>query len=163
MKALFAKVGNIKAFPSSGVCRVEIEVPYEAFAQIVSALHEQQVLVTIAPPMDGPYGIRNGGSEERVVEPRKPEVPASHESHLGARAKWAVLRCKDEDFRDWLTATFNDLWVEERARCETAEEAAKWVICKICDIASRRELDTNTEAGARFDRMIRVPFARALR
>lgn len=147
MKALFAKVTNIKAFPSTGMARVEIEAPYEQFAAIVSMLHERQVLVTVAPKLDHPYGVIDGAAPE--VEP-----PAKHNTEtpaLGPLAKWAVMRCKDDEFVRWLEIEFPVK--------QYGEYSARELILKVCRIGSRKELDANDSAAEMFDRRFRKPFA----
>lgn len=147
MKALFAKVTNIKAFPSTGMARVEIEAPYEQFAAIVSMLHERQVLVTVAPKLDRPYGVIDGAAPEA-------EHPAKHNTEtpaLGPLAKWAVMRCKDENFLEWL-ATFPP-------HRKMDEAAARARILKACEIDSRKKLDQDPVTANCFDETFRRPFA----
>jgi hypothetical protein len=160
MKCLYAHVTNVKAYPSTGIARVEIEVPVEHFPVIVGLLMDKQVLVTIAPQMLGAYGVYDserisGGS----LPPPPPPAPPREE--LGARCKWAVMRCGEKTFQDWMLDRFPDLLSEETP--DEPEQTAKWLICRICGITSRKLLDENINAGKKFDEQIRTPFAESQR
>lgn len=159
MKALFARVSNIKSFPSTGSVRVEIEAPVEQFPSIVALLHNQAVLVTIAPKSLPPaYGVVDAPEEEADEEPAE-ETPRSS---MGARCKWAVMRCRDPLFQEWIVEEFfsicknGDLVVDSLSD----ESLARALILKVCGIESRNQLDTDSEAAKIFDEKIRVPFAR---
>jgi hypothetical protein len=78
------------------------------------------------------------------------------ESHVGPLAKWAVMRCKEESFQKWMSS-IHDLkfWLDG----PNPEEACKRIICVLCKIESRKQLDTNPEAARLFDLHIRNPYA----
>lgn len=149
MKALFAKVTNVKAFPSTGSVRVEIEAPVEQFPAIVALLHEREVLVTVAPKMARAYGVVDGNSSpsSTPVEPPKESI--------GPLCQWAVMRCKDERFLEWLEIVFPPK--------EYDQHSARDLILNVCEISSRKELDTNPRASDLFDERFRIPFALWLR
>lgn len=78
------------------------------------------------------------GDDELPVQQPKPKI--------GALCLLACQWCDSEDF--WIFAdVFN-------------EESAKEFILAACEIASRKELDTNPKAAANFERFIRKPFMR---
>lgn len=162
MRALFAKVTNIKSFPSTGSVRVEIEAPVEQFPAIVALLHNREVLVTIAPPKVAPmYGVIEPAAVDHGQGGNAEQVGGAGDVHLGARCKWAVMRCKDPAFQEWLFCAFP-------SECESADAVvgyqshdmlARWLILNICGIESRKQLDTDPTAGEIFDKKIRVPFS----
>lgn len=63
MKAAFARVANIKAFPSTGISRIEIEIPVEFHAKLVSEFFGKDVLVTIPEVGLGAYGVYDGAQD----------------------------------------------------------------------------------------------------
>jgi hypothetical protein len=82
----------------------------------------------------------------------------------GLSVKW----CDDPYFRDWLVYTFSEAWDRSskyvRLANKTANvERAVWVIKEVCEVTSRKELDSDKNAHARFDILIRDPYMKALR
>lgn len=57
---------------------------------------------------------------------------------------WAALRCREEQFQRFLGVA--------------GEEAAAAKVRSVCGIASRAELDTDTEAAERLHERIRKPY-----
>ncbi len=57
----YGRVENIKAFPSTGLTRIEITIPVEAYPQAVALLFGKDVLVSIPSPgikaALGRYGV----------------------------------------------------------------------------------------------------------
>ena len=162
MKALFAKVTNIKSFPSTGMVRVEIEAPVEQFPAIVALLHNREVLVTIAPPKVAPmYGVIEPAAEDHDQGGKPEQVGDSSDGHLGARCKWAVMRCKDLVFQEWIIDEFRSIW-ETGGAADAAlsdERLARWLILQVCGVEPRKQLDTDPAAANIFDDKIRRPFA----
>ena len=157
MKALFAKVTNIKAFPSTGSVRVEIEAPVEQFPAIVALLHDQQVLVTQAPFLGVPYGVVDPQPDGRAPPAPKPKAP---KSSTGPLCQWAVMRCKELLFQEWLEDSFHDEYQIYVTHAHvTGEQQAREVVLRLCGIASRKELDTDPRAAAIFNEKIRHPYA----
>lgn len=170
MKALFAKVTNIKSFPSTGMVRVEIEAPVEQFPAIVALLHDQQVLVTQAPFLGVPYGVVDPQPDGRALPTNKSAAanPSTHDTtkpshNLGARCKWAVMRCKELVFQEWIIDEFRPDWEQAAVTLGalSEEDLALWLILKICGIESRKQLDTDPAAAKIFDEKIRVPYSKA--
>lgn len=153
-KAIHGKVSNIKAFQSTGICRIEIEIPYESYKGAVAEIFDRAVLVTIAPGGIGAYGI---------IEPREgpapPVVEKVAKDPLGSLAKWAVMRCQDRAFQDWVRSEFSDKWQLWIKSGDDHEWLCKHVICDVCGIGSRRELDTDQNAAKIFDQKFRLPYS----
>ena len=91
------------------------------------------------------------GDDEMPVEPPKPKV--------GALCLLAVQWCKEPKF--W---TFcNNTEVFSTADDVGSEDEAAELICYICAIDSRKELDTNDSAAKMFDRNFRKPYMEFLK
>jgi len=92
------------------------------------------------------YGIAritSASAQEHVQQQAKEPI--------GSLAKWCVMRCKDEEFREFLSNEFN-------FSCPVDEKTAREIILRVCWIKSRRELDTDQDAKDVFDRAIRIPY-----
>lgn len=152
MKALYGKVTGVKAFQSTGSCRVEVEVPVEVYRDAVALLWDQQVLVTLAPDLGRAYGM---------VEPREGEEPPPlpfipERESIGPVCMLAVKLCREPDFQAWLQHEFPHL-TEEWEPCPP-EQWAKNVILEVCEIGSRRDLDESPLAAEAFHDIIRKPY-----
>ena len=73
------------------------------------------------------------------------------------------MRCQDPTFQDWLFDCFEDTRGELQHSHADPETLAKAMLCSLCEIESRKELDTNVNAGEVFDSTIRKPYAEFLR
>lgn len=79
---------------------------------------------------------------------------------VGPRARLAVQWCAQERFANWLDASFPHISEELGVAATGAhEEFSKRVLRDLCGIDSRKELDTNEEAGKHFDTVIRHPYS----
>ena len=90
------------------------------------------------------------GDDEKPVEPRKPGA--------GPLAQLAGRWCEDKQFQTWLANTFAAMWNATQTPPFESEAAAANVVRALCGVASRRELDTNPNAGRTFHKLIREPF-----
>jgi hypothetical protein len=71
---------------------------------------------------------------------------------VGPLCLWAVQRCEELKFRDWLG--------QHALRTVPVDaKGAKEIICNACNIKSRRELDTNEVAAAIFKRKVMQPYS----
>jgi hypothetical protein len=77
----------------------------------------------------------------------EPEPPAER---VGPLCYWAVQRCKEPHFRVWFVN-----------KITATEEDAKRAIYALCDIKSRKELDTNADAADLFNEHVRRPYMKA--
>lgn len=70
----------------------------------------------------------------------------------GALCRLAGIWCKDEDFWQWLGDNYG-----QGIPVENEEDAAQ-LLREICEVNSRREIDHDPAAEARFHNIIRKPF-----
>lgn len=78
-----------------------------------------------------------------------PTLPAP----IGPICKWLVMRCKEQDFRQWLG--------EKGAFYSTPDaEVAAGYVRALCGVTSRKEIDGNDSAEAIFQEHIRGPWAK---
>ena len=68
----------------------------------------------------------------------------------------AVMWCGDEGFHDWLGGTYPEEWAKNPDA--PADERAKGVICRMCGVTTRKDLDTFKEAEVLFHQQFRVPY-----
>jgi hypothetical protein len=79
------------------------------------------------------------------------EIKRGWSDEVGFRARLAVLWCDDERFQQWIAA--ND-FVEGPVDAKVA----KRVVCDVCSIGSRKELDTDEDAWDSFCGFFRSPY-----
>jgi len=88
--------------------------------------------------------VEIGDDEQPIEQPEPKQKP-------GMLCVMACTFCADPMFQDWLN-TFGD-----GPRVDT-ETDAKVIICEMCGIDSRKELDTDKFAATRFHTLVREPF-----
>ena len=85
---------------------------------------------------------------------QKPEPPKTLKEQIGDACLRTVQWCKDPQFWRWIEAeTKGGVFWE----C-ISEKDAKEFVCELCEVQSRRELDTNNEANKAWHREIREPY-----
>ena len=84
---------------------------------------------------------------------------AAPDAKGGERAKWCAMRCQEAAFHRWLQDAFPQPWADANGNTPAAWAAS--VIRAVCCIESRAELDNDTAAAERFDRLIRRPYGAA--
>lgn len=107
---------------------------------------------------------------DETLETDKPSAaPAAGSSRqrLAPLCEWAVMRCGEPMFQEWVRKRWEDgdlsLVVDpEHVVPKTREEWAKYVLCLLCEISSRKELDTKPGAAERFHELVRKPYAKWL-
>jgi hypothetical protein len=115
--------------------------------QIVFAVEDREAL----EPFIGKEGkrfmavlVEIGDDEQPVQQPRK--------DVRGPLCREACDYCAMPEFWAWLAS--------ERGEHRQSEEQAKRWLLRLCDIDSRKELDTDRQAGEDFVKLVRVPFMR---
>jgi hypothetical protein len=68
----------------------------------------------------------------------------------------AVMWCNDEEFHGWLADTYQTEW--KKNPDAPGAERAKGVICRMCGVTTRKDLDTFKEAGVLFHQQFREPY-----
>jgi hypothetical protein len=115
------------------------------------------------PEIDTPVALAPLQPEASMAASTTPLVTSSSNDlepvGAGPLCRLAAMWCKDEAFQKWVLGD---------GQYAVADDAERERICagsvrKACLIDSRRELDTNPEAKARFDKLIRHPFVAHLK
>lgn len=77
---------------------------------------------------------------------------------LGDLCWRAVQWCKEPEFLAWINSVTHNgvFW-----HVQTHEDAREFV-CEMCDVQSRKDLDTNHEAARKFNQLIRGPYQKHL-
>lgn len=98
--------------------------------------------------------VEIGDDEQPVQYPPGAVIPADEKLKptLGPIAYWLVHRCKEPEFRSWLTES------GDFANGPLNERQCRDVICLWCEVSSRKEIDNDPDATARFERFIRQPY-----
>lgn len=104
------------------------------------------------------------GDDEKPVEAQ----PKAEEAGIGPLCALAVKWCKTTHFFEWIAPVFDRFQggsVESAhgiskasATAASREEFCRAAVLTMCDVESRKELDTNPEAAEKFHRLIRGPF-----
>lgn len=82
--------------------------------------------------------------------------PVIEQPKGGERAKWCGMRCQEPEFQRWIQERYLKEW--EAAPGATPATWAASVIRAVCSVESRAELDNDSAAAERFDRLIRRPY-----
>lgn len=109
--------------------------------------------------------VQIGDDEQPVAQPVKQASKPLKPPAIGALCQWAVLRCKEPLFFKFIRPLYDkhmggdgqgwgDMSFEEMSQ----ENFSKHAISVICDIESRKELDTCELAAARFKALIMNPY-----
>lgn len=101
------------------------------------------------------------------VEIGDDELPVQTKNPAGPLCRLAGVWCADPIFAQWLDlnhlTTCRVVEEELGAASATVEGVAAEVVRRICGVKSRRDLDTNEQAGAVFHAAIREPYSKFLR
>ena len=110
-----------------------------------------------------------GDDEQPQPIPQKP-APAQ-KPKLGPLAMLAVQLCKNPSFTEWLRPIYckfmggdGSSWGDVTPALDFDDSWEQWTrhaVLVLCDIESRRELDTDPLAAVRFDAVIRKPWLEA--
>lgn len=99
-------------------------------------------------------------------EPVQPDEPAKKGGGKfpGGLCGLAVRWCGETHFIEWIMDTYPHIHADALQSMMCGEstpinDVSAWCVKKICGIGSRKELDTNDLARARFEELIRVPYA----
>jgi hypothetical protein len=91
--------------------------------------------------------------------PAQPEPAREGPRFPGGLCGLAVRWCEDQHFRVWLDEQYPDAARLFLGTPATPEQRAKLVVCGICQIQSRKQLDTDDEAASRFKTAILRPYS----
>jgi hypothetical protein len=101
------------------------------------------------------------GDDETPAEPAAPAAaktaaPAKRE-RMGPLCEWAVMRCGEPTFQAWAALPRPKRWRIDDID-QSPQGRAKAVILCLCDVQSRKELDTNPVAAQRLHDLVRRPY-----
>lgn len=160
MKAAFGKVFQVRDVPSSGVTRLIIELPIEAHRELTNEFYSKDVLVTLSPKSFGRYGMVESAEEstESDQEATQNETVGDSEPKGGFLSQWLAMRNSEPEFWRFIDSVeeFDTGYINSAKMCD---KAVKYIL----GIESKKELDSDKEAEARFHSMIRLPYADWLR
>lgn len=88
-----------------------------------------------------------------------PKPPAPRRERMAPLCEWAVMRCAERPFQRWCNDMMMAGRVPPAGREMTEEQYAKHVICHLCGIESRKDLDTTPHAARRLHDLVRKPYA----
>jgi|KBSMisStandDraft_5_1062788.scaffolds.fasta_scaffold00035_38 hypothetical protein len=75
---------------------------------------------------------------------------------VGPLCRTAVIWCRDPAFQEWLGTNFPNTWAESVGT--NPIDCAKEVVCTLCGVVSRKDLDYAAEAGRMFNECIQQPY-----
>lgn len=84
----------------------------------------------------------------------KTAAPAKRE-RMGPLCEWAVMRCGEVDFQNWAATICRHPGYEEPAH---RAALARRIVCTLCGITSRKELDTDPAAAKALHDKVRRPY-----
>lgn len=150
------------------VCRLVFEVPYEHAGLVRDVLGDPplggaQVRVAIARLHDAPSGATKDGPDASVKAgpPDQTSMRTSAQDQDTRRtfsslprSQQAGIKCGDDDFRRWIedayTKDWNAVWEEAQPNSVACDKTLKNILA----IKSKRELDTDHTAAARWDSLL---------
>lgn len=100
------------------------------------------------------------GDDEKPAAP----APAAKRERMGPLLELAVKLCRDPRFQQWAA----DRWESgdlslvvhpEEVVPKTREEWAKYVLCLLCEVSSRKDIDGSVQATRKFHELVRKPYA----
>lgn len=101
------------------------------------------------------------GDDEMPADPPAAQKPGEGRDRpfRGPLCSWVAIRCSEPAFAAWLETAHPGLWLEQFTNLGDAEEAAAEIVRDLCQVVSRRDLDTDEEAAARLHARVRKPYA----
>lgn len=131
----------------------------------VEPRHAQAAFALFGPPGSPCALARLQPAQEPVPETEQPKP-----ERMGPLCEWAVYRCKDRQFQYWIRPVYDRVmggngssWGDVTpADVGGIEAYAAHAIKVICDISTRKELDSDMAAGARFKENVMEPYRKWL-
>lgn len=118
--------------------------------QVTFALPDSEAL----EPLKGKEGRRFAAVLVEIGDDEMPVQPRPRKDTRGPLCREACDYCRLPEFWAWVTESCEGYGP---VNCEDA--ARQWVL-DTCQITTRKELDTDSEAAADFLKFVRVPFIR---
>lgn len=154
MSAIACTFVDLRTVKTRKMVQLILEAPVEQAEAVIDLLGfpraDNPVHVAIARLMEAPKGgdaADPAQLQHDAPPPSQVEVGAKHRTpwHKLSRAQQAGIRANDEAFRRWLFIDYEVMkWDAEVAAMEIREH---------CGVGSRSELDNNSAAGERWDKL----------
>jgi len=80
---------------------------------------------------------------------------------VGPLCKLAVIWCKDPAFQEWLALTYPGECASHGPE-ESPADLAKAVLCSLCGVKSRKDLDHTVDGRRSFNELVRRPYSEFL-
>ncbi len=106
---------------------------------------------------DSYVDLQNPGRSSEDV--RREVQQRERRQRMAPLCEWAVMRCAEKPFQRWCNDMMMAGRVPPAGREMTEEQYAKHVICHLCGIESRKDLDTTPHAARRLHDLVRKPYA----
>lgn len=114
----------------------------------------QRLAVAIAEIGDGEELVTQDIPDKQV---KSEVVKRKGTSHFpGGLTGLAVRWCADPHFQAWIEAEIGEAVPRGQ---ESPEDRAKLLLCRLCEVTSRKRLDELPEAADMFENLIRIPYA----
>jgi hypothetical protein len=121
----------------------------------ISPVHAQDAFSMFGMP-DVPLALARLNIQASQERAQEETIAKEKKEPLTGLALLAVQWCQEPNFWKWI----NENW---DIKPVTDEKGAKVVICSWCEIDSRKELNTDTQAAATFQQDIRAPYMQWLK
>ena len=144
MSALQAASAGVKDM-ADGSLRITIEFEPRYARDAFALFGARGTQVAIAALKDGSFLAQPAPDPEAYPDLPQPRV------RLGEACYWTVMRCNEFSFLAFL----NSKYVFDGS---TAKEAGD-LVKRVCNVKSRKDLDTDPEANKTWNREIRQPYA----
>jgi hypothetical protein len=119
--------------------------------QITFALPDSEDL----EPLKAKAGKRFMAVLVEIGDDEQPVQPVPRKDKRGPLCREACDYCEMVEFRDWMQAEYGSI--------AGGADGAKLWLCSMLGISSRKELDSDRNAGGEFLRLVRIPFMRYMK
>jgi len=151
---VFGEVITVKPIPTRGVSQIIIEIPEEFHVKATEMLFRKNAFIFAGDPnLTIPFGVvkLQGVDTEPLEQPAQAVRPTqSHRSGLYRKSdeihvsKWLALRCKEDEFQNFLGC---------RNEAQAIDE-----VRTICEVESRADIQNSARAKDLFMKNIYTPF-----
>jgi hypothetical protein len=143
---------DLKFLSGLKVARVTLEIPIERSQEFIGMFGTPNK----ADPAWCAIARMDVEALKAPTVPEKPAEPAPVEKAKAKRSNLAAIMCKEnEAFQVWLAEKYPKVWdrfyYHEIGGSDASPAAANDTLKTVLGIASKKELDTDPEAAARFD------------
>lgn len=159
--AFFGSYVDAKFMRGLKVTRVMIDIPIESTNAFLTAFGAPDgvnpVPVAIARLIEGAYapdenGPGNRSESSRPNDSMRDSAKDQDKPRTYTRSQMAAIKCQDRDFKAWLAKQFPSAYVGKGFGGDNA--ACEFALKELLGIQSKKELDSNPEKAADFDRML---------